>query len=337
MSDENFNLDEADLPSLHKKFLTKVIIFPIFAVMCLIWTIYAIITYINSPDLNDYPFWFSFIVLTMIAAPIAGIKYLSLTSKNRKLLRKVIQKQKGIEPKDTKKYYFSPDPETLAFLKKKAKYRHIYSHVTTLLSSAFMIFYLVGFLDADWVPRLANFIPEVGVYILADILTILGIISSFIVLFFLYALFDHLTLKIQQKWGKKSQQIPLDYSSSLKTESKTMISNESPESEEEEFFDDKAELIAEEDIGRVKVYINSNYVSWGYVLIWTTCFVIGIPLKIFLPFYISYPGIELSPVILILSVMFWIGFAGVFIVNLINLIPVWRTIKKLEIKIDSKL
>ena len=243
-----------------------------------------------------------------------------MTSKNRKLPRKVIQKQKGIEQKDTTKYYFSPDPETLAFLEKKAKYRRKFSNVTTLLSSAFMIFYLVGFLNADWVPRVAYFIPEAVVYILGDILFILGFFSSLIVLVFLYAIYDDLIVKIQQKRGKKRQQ--------------TMISNESPESEEEEFFDDREALIDKEEYW-VKEYITINYLSWGYVTIWTTCFVIGIPLKIFLPFYIIYSGIELSPVIQILSFMFWIGFTGVFIANLINLIPVWRTIKKLEIKIDS--
>ncbi|MHA1110047.1 MAG: hypothetical protein ACTSRE_03040 [Promethearchaeota archaeon] len=341
MSEEEEIFDNVDLPSLHRKYLKKIIVFLILCVVFLGWGVFSIVTYASHPDYEDVSIaWGIIYTLSMIIAPIAGMSYLSLTLKNSGLLRKIIHKQKGIEPKDRTKHYYKPDSETIALFKKGDKNGSIYSYITTSLTVAFMIFYWIAYFNVNWIPNLVNLFDDVVYPIVGDILSILGYISSIPIILWIYAIFESITLKRKQKQEKKDQEGAVSFLRSLTSKSKTKNSKEPTEesqnevdvdlSDSGEYFEDEFEPIDE-----VKEYINLHNLGWGYNLIWLSCFVIGIPLKIFLPLYLLPMTIELSFVIQIFNFAFWGIFLTVFIVYLTKMIPVWRKIKSLEIKTEK--
>jgi hypothetical protein len=336
MSGEEENLEIADLPTSRKKYLMKIIKFSIFCVVFFGWGAFSIITYISHYDYEGVSLaWGIIYTLSMIISPIIGIAFFGKTMKNSRLLKKVIRKQKGIEPKDKTKYYYEPDEETLAYFKKKSKNLHVYFYAVTLLSLAFMLFYGFTFQNTPWIFRVANYIWEIQFKPGGDILFILGIFPLCVVVFWLYAIGEWIFESIR----RKREQKPLTLIGSFRTDSKTMFPEKNIENDSEDEIISEFELeehLEEEPIDKVKEYINLHNLNWAYILIWTTCYVLGIPLKIFLPLYITSPSAELSLVIQIFTIVFWIGFTGIYIAYLIKMIPVWKKIKNLEIKIDME-
>ncbi|MHA1112814.1 MAG: hypothetical protein ACTSRE_17135, partial [Promethearchaeota archaeon] len=83
------------------------ILHTILFIVCLTWTIYAISNIVGDIVISDD--WYNIFMGTLLVTPIAVFVFLSLVMKNSGLLRTVIRKQKGIEPKDREKYYHTPD------------------------------------------------------------------------------------------------------------------------------------------------------------------------------------------------------------------------------------
>jgi len=344
MSEEEEIFENADLPSLHRKYLKKIIVFSILCVVFFGWGVYSGITFFSHFDYEGVHIaWGIIYTLSMIISPMVGISFLSKTIKNSGLLRKVINKQKGIEPKvrDREKHYHQPDPDTIALFEKGAKNGPIYYYITTGLTVAFMIFYYIAYFKVDWIPNLANLFDDVIYPIPADILSILGYISSMPIIIWIYALFDDLSTRRKQKREERIQKGPVSFLRSLTSKLTTKSSKqpiEESQNEDDVDLSDSGEYFEDEfePIDEVKEYKNLHNLGWGYNLIWLSCFVIGIPLKIFLPVYLLPMTIELSLVIQIFNFVFWGIFLAVFIVYLIKMIPIWRKIKSLRIKTEKE-
>ena len=250
--------------------------------------------------------------------------------KNSGLLRKVIHKQKGIEPKDKEKYYLTPDTETISFFEKKSKRGFNYLLILTLISIVFTVFYLVTYKNEDSILRLANLFDDTDSsdWIL-DIFLVLGYIAGgFCAIIVIVSLFTRSEIKGESKEKKD----PLNIFKSLRTKSESVFSITESKNVEEAIEDP----YDSEEIFDVKSYRWNKDIEYWYNFIWSISYVIGIPLKIFLPIYLLPLTIEISLVGHILNFVFWAIFLGIFISYLIEFVPVWKTIKKLQIKNDKK-
>ena len=284
--------------------------------------------------------WGIIYTISMIISPIFAIGFFVKTLKNSGLLRKVKLKQKGIEPGDGTKYYTQPDLDTISLFEKREKYNIYFYYITTFMAIGFMIFYILAYIDVDWVPRLVNIFDDVDVPIFGDIFSVLGIISSLPFLAILAAFLIELPPLFKKKKGIKNKKKPLNFLKSLGANPKDIFSDKMEKNDEEEKdveevdISEYAEMMGEdiEEEHPVKEHINSNNLGWGYNLIWLSCFVIGIPLKIFLPLYILNLTIEVSFIVQIFNFVFWGIFLLILIFYLIDKVPVWKAIRKLELK-----
>ena len=200
-----------------------------------------------------------------------------------------------------------------------------------------MIFYLTAFWDVEWVPRFMNIFSRYENEIepiIGDIFSVMGFISTCIVLVVLYAVGEWVAEKTRELLGKTNPDRPRKFLETVGASSKEMF----PEMNQNIVLaEPEAEVIENDEeeweYDYIKEYIDINNLGRYYKLITLSCYAIGIPLKIFLPYYILIASTSLPIVVQILLFVFWIGFTGALVAYLIRFIPVWKKIKSLEIKV----
>jgi hypothetical protein len=327
---QNQNNEELMSPSeLIRKKKSYLILSIVIFLISGFYVIFKLIQIFDNEVVETHDVWFLLsallLVICILVCPASFIQIIRYLVE----LISLIRKQKGKERKKTEIRYDMPDRETQIYLVKKSDRSMYYIVPMIILSVIFMIFYII--VDAKYSNTLFSLMhygeSEDPEDILVDLFIFLAFISMIFLALFFWFHSEYLKQKKQYKKKKKTESKDTQISKSrlirpfkFRKKNKTKNNQRFPVKSKDSMgpFNMKSQVGA----------INTEY---GFCLVYAISYVLGMPLKIFLPLYNKYALNEVSPVINVLIFTFY----GIFLIYLIlilrEVVPAWIIFKKYRV------
>ena len=325
---QNQNNSEPMSPSeLIRKAKSNLVISILIFIISGFYTIYKYIQIFYSDSGEPFNAEFDILAFLFIIAVLAFVTSFTQILRFIGELISLNKKQKGKERKKIEIQYNLPNEASQIYLKKISSKGIYYFSSMIILSVIFMIFYI--FIDTKYdntILSLMHYEDNEEQTLPMDLFVFLAFFSFIILALFFIALFQYLKQKKKKKAKSKDSHKfkfgtfqPFDF---RKEQSKNIkkFSIESKNSEEPFDMENKVS--------------NINF-QYGFCLIYALSYVLGMPIKIFIPLYVKYKLIEVSLVINVLNFTFY----GIFLIYLFlilrEVVPAWRIFKKYRVIIKQ--